>query len=245
MTIIIATTSGIVSDSQTRWGDAVLATPFKIKQCGAALVGVAGDWGLADAWLAAYRPDTELPVLQASGDRTIDVLVVWQEALWWADQLSTVLSPLHEPVWAVGSGMFLALGALWAGASVLEAAAITCERGSGCGWPLQWRDVAGNGGCLRRESWLTNTSIHEKILDERPWPYRWGMTQNDSVRGEMLMAKTSFKRGTRAQKARGKVAEDLKHQGMSTEKAFAIATTITKKASAKGRKRLARRGLKS
>lgn len=59
-----------------------------------------------------------------------------------------------------------------------------------------------------------------------------------------MAKRTSFKAGTSARKARGKAAEDLKQQGMSTSKAFAIATTIVKKASPKGRKRLARKGLK-
>jgi hypothetical protein len=58
------------------------------------------------------------------------------------------------------------------------------------------------------------------------------------------MAKTSFKQGTTARKARSKTADDLKAQGMSAARAFAIATTIVKKASPKGRKRLARRGTK-
>jgi hypothetical protein len=59
-----------------------------------------------------------------------------------------------------------------------------------------------------------------------------------------MARKTSFKIGTTARKARGKVAESLKRQGLPASRAFAIATTIAKKASPKGRKRLARRGLK-
>lgn len=58
------------------------------------------------------------------------------------------------------------------------------------------------------------------------------------------MAKTSFTRGTMAQKARRKTAESLKRRGLKAGNAFALATHIAKKASAKGRKRLARRGLK-
>lgn len=63
----------------------------------------------------------------------------------------------------------------------------------------------------------------------------------------MAKKKTSFKRGTRAQKARSKTAESLKKRGHSargTTNAFALATYITKKAGTAGRKRLARRGLK-
>jgi hypothetical protein len=58
------------------------------------------------------------------------------------------------------------------------------------------------------------------------------------------MARTSFKTGTTARKARGRVAESLKRRGMPKSRAFAMATAITKRASAAGRKRLARRGLK-
>ena len=58
------------------------------------------------------------------------------------------------------------------------------------------------------------------------------------------MAKISFKRGTRAQKARSKVAESLKRRGMRTGNAFALASYIAKRASPSGRKRLARRGLR-
>jgi hypothetical protein len=52
--------------------------------------------------------------------------------------------------------------------------------------------------------------------------------------------KVSFKRGTRAQKARSAAAEDLKRRGMRTGNAFALATYITKRASPAGRKRLTR-----
>jgi hypothetical protein len=58
------------------------------------------------------------------------------------------------------------------------------------------------------------------------------------------MAKTSFKRGTTARKARGKVAESLKRRGLRTRNAFALATYIAKRAKPAGRKRLARRGLR-
>lgn len=58
-----------------------------------------------------------------------------------------------------------------------------------------------------------------------------------------MAKKPSFKRGTLAQKARSKTAESLKKRGYRTSAAFAIATTIAKKAGRKGRKRLARRGL--
>lgn len=61
------------------------------------------------------------------------------------------------------------------------------------------------------------------------------------------MAKTSFKRGTRAQKARSKTAESLKkrgHRATGARNAFALATYIAKRASLAGRKRLARRGLR-
>lgn len=59
-----------------------------------------------------------------------------------------------------------------------------------------------------------------------------------------MARKVSFRRGTTAQKARSKTAESLKKRGMTTASAFAQATYITKRASPKGRKRLARRGLK-
>jgi hypothetical protein len=58
-----------------------------------------------------------------------------------------------------------------------------------------------------------------------------------------MAKKTSFKEGTPARAARGKVAEDLKGEGRSADSAFAIATTIAKRASPQGRQRLARRGL--
>ena len=59
-----------------------------------------------------------------------------------------------------------------------------------------------------------------------------------------MARKVSFRRGTTAQKARGKTAESLKKRGMKTANAFALASYITKRAAPKGRKRLARRGLK-
>lgn len=61
-----------------------------------------------------------------------------------------------------------------------------------------------------------------------------------------MAKKVSFKRGTRAQKARSKTAESLKkrgHAASGAKNAFALATYITKGASPSGRKRLARRGL--
>ena len=59
-----------------------------------------------------------------------------------------------------------------------------------------------------------------------------------------MAKKTSFKRGTTAQKARSKVAEGLKRRGLRTGNAFALATYIAKRAKPAGRKRLARRGLR-
>jgi len=60
----------------------------------------------------------------------------------------------------------------------------------------------------------------------------------------MAKKKVSFRTGTKARAARGKVAEQLKRRGSSARRAFALATYITKRASAAGRKRLARRGLR-
>lgn len=60
----------------------------------------------------------------------------------------------------------------------------------------------------------------------------------------MATTKPSLKRGTTARKARNKTAMDLQQQGDSPDKAFAIATSIVQGASAAGRKRLAKRGLK-
>ena len=59
-----------------------------------------------------------------------------------------------------------------------------------------------------------------------------------------MAKKTSFKRGTVAQKARSKAAESLKKRGLKTGNAFALATYIAKRASPKGRKRLARHGVR-
>lgn len=62
-----------------------------------------------------------------------------------------------------------------------------------------------------------------------------------------MAKKVSFKRGTRAQKARSKTAESLKRRGpkaTGAKNAFALATYIAKRASPSGRKRLARRGLR-
>ena len=53
--------------------------------------------------------------------------------------------------------------------------------------------------------------------------------------------KQSFKKGTANRKASHKMAEGLKKKGYSTESAFAIATSATKKMSAKGKKRMARK----
>jgi len=60
----------------------------------------------------------------------------------------------------------------------------------------------------------------------------------------MAKKKVSFKTGTKARAARGKVAEQLKRRGLRKGSAFALATYIAKRASASGRKRLARRGLR-
>ena len=53
--------------------------------------------------------------------------------------------------------------------------------------------------------------------------------------------KQSFKKGTVNRKASHKMAEGLKKKGYSAENAFAIATSATKKMSAKGKKRMARK----
>lgn len=56
-----------------------------------------------------------------------------------------------------------------------------------------------------------------------------------------MARKLSFKKGTGARKARGKLAEKLKREGKSDSSAFAIATAATKRMSPKGRKRAARK----
>jgi len=63
-------------------------------------------------------------------------------------------------------------------------------------------------------------------------------------RGTMARKKVSFRTGTKARAARGKVAEQLKRRGLRKGNAFALATYIAKRAGAAGRKRLARRGLR-
>lgn len=60
----------------------------------------------------------------------------------------------------------------------------------------------------------------------------------------MARKKVSFKRGTTAQKARSKIAEQLKRRGRGVGNAFALATYIAKRAKPAGRKRLASRGLR-
>ncbi len=60
----------------------------------------------------------------------------------------------------------------------------------------------------------------------------------------MARKKVSFKVGTKARAARDKVAEGLKRGGRSASRAFGLATYIAKRASAAGRRRLARRGLR-
>lgn len=59
-----------------------------------------------------------------------------------------------------------------------------------------------------------------------------------------VVKKLSFKKGTVARKARGKVAEDLKSRGVESDSAFAQVTAITKRASTGGQKRLSQHGLK-
>lgn len=54
----------------------------------------------------------------------------------------------------------------------------------------------------------------------------------------------SFRKGTKARKARGLIVEDLKSQGSPVRgNVFAIGTDIYKRASPAGKKRLQRRGL--
>lgn len=57
-----------------------------------------------------------------------------------------------------------------------------------------------------------------------------------------MAKKPSFKKGTTAREARGKIAEDLKATGTPTASAFAQATAITQRASRSGRKKLAKKG---
>jgi hypothetical protein len=60
----------------------------------------------------------------------------------------------------------------------------------------------------------------------------------------MAQKKLSFKKGTVARAARGKIAEQFKAEGDSADSAFAKATAITKRASKGGQKKLAQKGLK-
>lgn len=55
--------------------------------------------------------------------------------------------------------------------------------------------------------------------------------------------KAGFKKGTANRKARGKMAEGLKAQGYAEDKAFKIATSAVQKMSAKGKRRMMRRGM--
>lgn len=58
-----------------------------------------------------------------------------------------------------------------------------------------------------------------------------------------MAKKISFKKGTTARVARGKIAEQFKVEGDTAESAFAKATSIVQKASKGGQKRLAKKGL--
>jgi len=62
----------------------------------------------------------------------------------------------------------------------------------------------------------------------------------------MAQKNLSFKKGTTARAARGKVAEELKGKGDPPDKAFAIATAITQRTKTPAAtKRLAKHGLRT
>jgi hypothetical protein len=183
MSIILATLTLMLADSLASWGHCRTSDPEKVQRLRGALVGTTGDWGLCDQFFAWYADPDEGALPTGSNDQSLDALIVSVDGLAWSDGKSRGLHPVHEPVWAVGSGMELALGAVYAGACLLEALAIVCERGASCGWPVRWYSLDGREGVITREHWLTCTQLPLLLL-ERPYPHglRPAETANNGYR---------------------------------------------------------------
>lgn len=168
MSILVATPTLMLADSCASWGACRTHDPQKVQRIAGALVGTTGEWGPCDLFYQWYAQQDDPPPVTSS-ETQMDALILSSEGLCWSDGRSKGLHPLHEPVWAVGSGMQLALGAVWAGACLLDALAVTCERGASCGWPVRWYSLDGRAGVITRDQWATCTGVPVGLL-ESPYP---------------------------------------------------------------------------
>lgn len=118
----------IIASVIALWCWAMLVIAFLLAES-----AFAGDGAAFRRWCEAGRPDDDKPSLGESfyglvveSDRTIRI---YDQRLGWFK----LAAPFH----AIGSGHELAIGAMAAGASAIEAVKIAIQYESGCGGPIQ------------------------------------------------------------------------------------------------------------
>ncbi len=139
MTVITVKAGYMCSDSLITQNDLCLGEAKKLFKAGRYVIGIAGTYQHAIAfvqWFAEGRPekrpdfDGDKPNFDALVyDKDIDCLLYYSDGFLG----DLILSDCH----AIGSGTELAIGAMEAGATAYEAVKIAIKRSSNCGGKIQ------------------------------------------------------------------------------------------------------------
>ena len=118
------------------------------------LVGVAGsslDASAVKAWSdgdlpSIIAPDFNFPAMRSQDTEAMVIMPNGDCMLFCGGQNGNFPVLDRHPFIATGSGMDLALGAMAAGVSAVDATLIACRIDIHCGGGVDWLDVHGNGG---------------------------------------------------------------------------------------------------
>ena len=136
MTIIAVRNGIMASDSRgTDDQDSYTYTCGKIFRKGDALIGLAGDDGPGVVFLDWYGSGKPKPELLVTGEADFEALVLTRTGVMRYDKWCRG-DAWHGKFFAIGSGAATALGAMHAGATARQAAAIACKVNPFCAGPV-------------------------------------------------------------------------------------------------------------
>lgn len=132
-TVVIDLRHGVmVADSMVSDGN-TKASLNKLTRSRRAIIGVAGDWAHANAFVTYYN-DRRRKMPRNDG-REWEAIVWTPCAAYYYDE-ALVPTLITEPYYVIGSGAQAALGALRAGCTAPEAVGIACGIDPGSGFPI-------------------------------------------------------------------------------------------------------------
>ncbi len=135
MTVICVQDGQMAADSLACMGDAKVGSCQKWhkvkKRHGGGYIGFAGDFGDAYNQAKKFSETGEM-----EGGKDCTYLHLKADGTLWKSDGGGSWFPVTAPFVAIGSGRDIAMGAMAAGATAMEAAEIACEFSVGCGGPV-------------------------------------------------------------------------------------------------------------